>query len=103
ACHGVGDVDPRLSTGSAPGRILGVRGGPPRFADDHPVLVQPHPEHLAAADVDAEGDLVVGPPSVGHAEDSTRAFNSRNALATIRLWARILMKPGIGTRSSTSR
>ena len=40
---------------------------------------------------------------VGHAEDSTRAFNSRSAVDMIRLCARILMKPGIGTRNSTSR
>ena len=40
---------------------------------------------------------------LAHAEDSTRAFRSRSAVAMIRLCARILMNPGIGTRNSTSR
>ena len=35
--------------------------------------------------------------------DSTRARRSRNAIDMIRLWARILMKPGSGTFISTSR
>ena len=35
--------------------------------------------------------------------DSTRALRSRSAIDMIRLWARILMKPGSGTFISTSR
>ncbi len=65
------------------------------------VVVHGDAEHLGPADVDAEGDG--GPASHAHAEDSTRAFRSRSAVAMIRLCARILMNPGIGTRSSTSR
>ena len=38
-----------------------------------------------------------------HAVDSTRAFSSRRAIDMMRLWARILMKPGRGTFISTSR
>ena len=38
-----------------------------------------------------------------HEVDSTRAFSSRIAMAMIRLVARILMNPGMGTRSSASR
>ncbi len=35
--------------------------------------------------------------------DSILAFRSRSAYVMIRLVARILMKPGMGTRSSASR
>ena len=61
-------------------------------------------EHLGPADVDAVGD--VGGrrvPARCHEVDSTRAFSSRMAVAMMRLVARILMKPGMGTRSSASR
>ncbi len=37
-----------------------------------------------------------------HEVDSTRAFSSRMAVAMMRLVARILMNPGMGTRSSAS-
>ena len=43
------------------------------------------------------------PARAGHAVDSTRAFSSRRAIDMMRLWARILMKPGSGTFISTSR
>ena len=42
------------------------------------------------------GDRPAGRRSRGHAVDSTRAFSSRRAMDMIRLWARILMKPGSG-------
>ena len=45
----------------------------------------------------------VGAGRPGHVVDSTRAFSSRRAIDMIRLWARILMKPGSGTFISTSR
>ena len=43
------------------------------------------------------------PGRAGHAVDSTLAFSSRRAIDMMRLWARILMKPGRGTFISTSR
>ncbi len=46
---------------------------------------------------DADLHRPVTPP------DSTRAFRSRRAMDMMRLWARILMKPGSGTFISTSR
>ena len=61
-------------------------------------------EDLGPADVDAVGDVGGRRAPVGsHEVDSTRAFSSRMAVAMMRLVARILMKPGMGTRSSASR
>ena len=61
-------------------------------------------EHLGPADVDAVGDAGgAADPARSHEVDSTRAFSSRMAVAMMRLVARILMKPGMGTRSSASR
>ena len=88
--------------GGGPRRVpRALRGAHPRLADHVVGVVHGHAEHLGPADVDTEGDG--GPASRAHAEDSTRAFRSRSAVAMIRLCARILMNPGIGTRNSTSR
>ena len=66
--------------------------------------VQGDAEDLGPADVDAVGDAGGRRAPVGrHEVDSTRAFSSRMAVAMMRLVARILMKPGMGTRSSASR
>ncbi len=61
-------------------------------------------EDLGPADIDAVGDVGGRVAPVGsHEVDSTRAFSSRMAVAMMRLVARILMKPGMGTRNSASR
>ena len=62
-------------------------------------------EHLGAPDVDPVGHAGLAVPgrAGGHEVDSTRAFSSRMAVAMMRLVARILMNPGMGTRSSASR
>ena len=67
--------------------------------------LQRDPEDLGPADVDPERDVGLRrrPGAGRHDDDSTRAFSSRRAVDMMRLWARILMKPGIGTRSSASR
>ena len=81
------------------------RCGHPGF-DQHTFgRAEGHTEHFGPPDVDAEGHVGTRRRSgVGrHDEDSTRAFSSRRAVDMIRLCARILMKPGMGTRSSTSR
>ena len=67
--------------------------------------IQCDAEHLGATDVDAERHVGHRRRAGAghHAEDSTRAFSSRMAVDMMRLWARILMKPGIGTRSSASK
>ena len=65
--------------------------------------VERHTQDLGPADVDAVGH--VGgrwAPVRRHELDSTRAFSSRMAVAMMRLVARILMNPGMGTRSSAS-
>ena len=81
------------------------RGGHASFADDPVGRVQGEPEDLGASDVDPVGDAGTagGAGALAHEVDSTLAFSSRMAVAMIRLVARILMKPGMGTRSSTSR
>ena len=89
---------------------LAVAGGrrDPGLGDDVVARAERDAEHLRPADVDAVGDAGCGRRArigarAGHEIDSTRAFSSRMAVAMMRLVARILMKPGIGTRSSASR
>ena len=80
------------------------RGGDPGLGHDRVGAVEGDAEDLGPADVDAVGDAGGRrAPVRGHEVDSTRAFSSRMAVAMMRLVARILMKPGIGTRSSASR
>ena len=95
--HRLGDV----AADDVPGA---PRGGDPGLGDDGVGAVQGDAEDLGPADVDAVGDAGVRRAAVrGHEVDSTRAFSSRMAVAMMRLVARILMKPGMGTRSSASR
>ena len=86
---------------------LAVAGGrrDPGLGDDVVARAERDAEHLRPADVDAVGDAGCGRRArIGaHEMDSTRAFSSRMAVAMMRLVARILMKPGMGTRSSASR
>ncbi len=95
---GVGDV-------AAPDLAAARRGGDARLADDVVVGAERDAEHLGAADVDPVGHAGrVGPARARtHEVDSTRAFSSRMAVDMMRLVARILMNPGMGTRSSASR
>lgn len=71
--------------------------------------VEGHAEHLGAPHVEADGEPDVGSGAGGGqgrqlvTADSTRAFSSSSAVCMMRNWARRLMKPGSGTRSSTSR
>ena len=95
--HGLGHV--AADDVAGPGR-----GGDPGLGHDVVGAVEGDAEDLGPADVDAVGD--VGgrrAPARSHEVDSTRAFSSRMAVAMMRLVARILMKPGMGTRSSASR
>ena len=78
-------------------------GGDPGLGDDVVGRVECHAEDFGPADVDAVGDI--GGRRItarSHEVDSTRAFSSRMAVAMMRLVARILMKPGMGTRNSAS-
>ncbi len=61
-------------------------------------------QDLGAADVDAVGHVGgrTAAPVRSHEMDSTRAFSSRMAVVMMRLVARILMKPGMGTRRAAS-
>ncbi len=81
------------------------RGGNARLAHHLVAGSQRDAEDLGATDVDPErhaGTVVPGRAGA-HDVDSTRAFSSRMAVAMMRLVARILMNPGIGTRNSASR
>ncbi len=95
--HGRGHV--AADDGPGPGG-----GGDSGLGDDVVGRAERHAEDLGPADVDAVGD--VGgrriPARSHEVVDSTRAFSSRMAVAMMRLVARILMKPGMGTRSSAS-
>ena len=95
--HGGGDVAAHDVAGP-------LRRGDPGLGHDGVGAVQGDAENLGPADVDAVGHAG-GPlaPVGSHESDSTRAFSSRMAVAMMRLVARILMKPGMGTRSSASR
>ena len=80
------------------------RSGDPDLGDDRVPRSEAQAQHLGPADVDPVGDAADRRALFGrHDVDSTRAFSSRIAVAMMRLVARILMKPGIGTRSSASR
>ena len=80
---------------------VGTRASPTIRSD----ALEGDAEDLGAPDVDPVGDAGTagGAGALAHEVDSTRAFSSRMAMAMIRLVARILMKPGMGTRSSASR
>ena len=77
----------------------------PRLGHDTGVGAEGDAEDLGPADVDAVGHAGTRrrAPVRAHEVDSTRAFSSRMAVAMMRLVARILMNPGMGTRSSASR
>ena len=98
--HGLGDVGCRTIVAWC---RSGWRPGPrPRSRSDGPratpsTLVPPM--SIPKVDVGAGRRAAVR----RHDDDSTRAFSSRRAVDMMRLVARILMKPGMGTRSSTSR
>ena len=103
---GVRHLDPGLTRRlDAIGMGGGGRCGDTRLGDDLVGWAQGDAEDLGAPDVDPERDagLRRRPGAGCHDDDSTRAFSSRMAVDMMRLWARILMKPGIGTRSSASR
>ncbi len=108
--HHVGDGVHHLDAGVTrlvheSGVCRGGGRGDARLRNDRVEGAQRDPENLGPADVDPERDLGIRrrPGAGGHDDDSTRAFSSRRAVDMMRLWARILMKPGIGTRSSASR
>src|SRR6202044_3523620 len=84
---------------------LASRRGDARLTDPFVVGPQRDAEHLRPPDVDAVGHagLTVPARAGAHEPDSTCAFRSRSAEVMMRLVARILMNPGIGTRSSASR
>ncbi len=96
--HGIGHV----TTDDLPGPSGRGDAG---LADDPVGRVEGDAEDLGASDVDPVGDAGTagGAGALAHEVDSTRAFSSRMAMDMIRLVARILMKPGMGTRSSASR
>ena len=96
---GVGDLGTRFARSA----VVDLGRREPSLRHNPAVASERDPVELGPADVDAEGDPGVDRRTRAHAEDSTRALSSRSAVSMIRLWARILMNPGIGTRSSTSR
>ncbi len=84
--------------------VRAARSGRAGLGHDPAVGAERDAEDLGAADVDAVRDAGSRRVTVmGHDVDSTRAFSSRMAVVMMRLVARILMKPGMGTRSSASR
>ena len=99
------DLRHRRRDVAAHGGVLAGRRRDPGLGDDVVGGAEGDAQDLGAADVDAVGHVGgrTAAPVRSHEMDSTRAFSSRMAVAMMRLVARILMKPGMGTRSSASR
>ena len=104
--------------GAARAGVAAARGGDTHLGQHDTFVVDGHTEHFGAAHVDPDrhlprhADLLPRCPATGDrrrtgahvvSEDSTRALSSSRAVCMMRLWARRLMNPGSGTRSSTSR
>ena len=101
----VDDLRHRRRDVAADGGVLAGRRRDPGLGDHVVGGAEGDAQDLGAADVDAVGHVGgrTAAPVRSHEMDSTRAFSSRMAVAMMRLVARILMKPGMGTRSSASR
>ena len=100
----VDDLRHRVADMAADNARAAGRRGDTRLRDDVVGGAEGDAEDLGAADVDAVGHVGgrTAAPVRSHEMDSTRAFSSRMAVAMMRLVARILMKPGMGTRRVAS-